>query len=786
MAPALANAIVPLRDEEHKTTEHMRRKTARALKQRNRMAEVNPLGCVDDNVALVLGRLVTSTPLPRVEAEGIEYIEPDYRSAKQKKREKKLAKKMAKQLAHSEDKAVTEPEPLPEVTKPKVEKAPVVVPPVTQPKQAAATQGKLDDHHRLDQFTGLLKSAGAEKAMMFLRDCFGVKDTQDGCRLSDHSEALMMEYIRTHVSTLQAVSLSIEQRPYGGVNPHFTEYKTRRTESMWQHHNGPVVTKWKGEDYLVSESIEKWENRNGELHLVGVEKVRRIRQIHIGCLQWLEKGDEFDYVRCDLGVGTEHHNFTLQTFTHNTPLMVGDLRVGVQCQTTSVAVPQVSEATRTARKARVIRGKISEHAVAERLAEVTFKDPASVANNVVSIADFAERQAANSDSYLSDVDAQSFDGSAALELPAEGLRLDPKQPDETIIAPAHLQSVRRSRPDTVDRNHQRMLAFRDNTLLRMIPRYVVHNTETVPVTTQVSVQEQHVMAPAMPDTSDTLTLMGEFSAPPVARKKVARNDNVRSMTTATDAAYQTWCNGRESRAAWEKNKRDMAEYAEQRLGESWLTDAKRVGLPLYNGSLTKAERLVRLGNTRLMNTEKTPQELKSLHERDDYSYEAWAFDPDKPKTDLQLWFMRADWEESVHHEFTTMDMAYACVRTNVTGYHNVGDTTSCYNGTLDKVKSTVILPAAGLELSGQGEALVVDVAGHELVADKPLIVTKPDTIDYIKEDSIFSQIMASVPGAMTEIQRALVEAINTGVPVSEVRRLVSQYSLESDGGILVA
>ena len=765
MALALAEAIVSLRGEKHRPSNYDRRKMVKAARSLEGLAGPTHVGLVDDWTAAALGTLATSKTLPHVKADGVEYIEPNYRTAKQKKRDKKQAKQLAKRAASSGDKAIKKPEDLPKVTKPKVEKAPVSTKAVkTKPMPAAKTPVKHTAKAvSTDMFIDIFTSTGIEEAYAYLRDCFGVDDSRNNSRVSAHCEALMMEYISAHAHTFLAVSLVIEEAPYGRVNPHFAMYKSRRTESMWQHHNGPLVTRWKGEPYLISESHGYWEAMGTDDEHYVEAKRRRGHRLPIGYLQWLEEHAVMNKTVCELG--GEDHNRSLQTFSRRSPIMVGDLRVGTELSTTSVLVPHTTLAVQEEYQGREVRSGISRIVVAGRLAE-------GGRDNVVAV-DFV-----NKEKVVASVEVQKETN----DLPPT---VSTQQPDDSVVAPAHLQAVKASR-HTVDRNHQRMLAFRDTALQRLMPRYVVHNTEAAPVTTQTvtTVQPVHDFGVK----GSALYTLGRFDckAPAANDKVVGHNDDLRSLSSATEETYQTWCNGRESRAAWEKDKATQARYMDRRLGEAWLKSAKRVGLPLYDDRLTKAERLNRLGSTRLLNAPTyTPREMQLIHQNDDYSYESnkWSM-PQTHCADLRLWLLRAEWADSVHHEFTTTDMAYACVRTSVAGTRHVSETFSCTED------ARIVLPAAGLELSGQGKALVVDLAGHEVVADKPLIVTKPDdTIVTVKEESLFSQIMASVPGAMTELQSALVKAIDTGVPVSEVRRLVSQYSefhTESDGGILVA
>lgn len=859
MAPVRSSAVVDLRDEDIKVTEHMRRKSARAVKQRNRMAEVSP-GCVDDAVAVALGTLASSeTPLPRVEADGVEYLEPDYRSAKQKKRAKKATRKAAKKSEHvpSEAKVVTPPpkvkQPKVETTKPEAVTPPVKVKvekpkvqakaaPVIKPKVSLEKQVSLDDHHRSDQFVGLLRSAGTEKAMLFLRDCFGVVSDPTCKRTMDeeHNEALMMEYIKQHVDTFRSAVHSMDDRPYGRVDPHgktprFVQYLSRRTENMWQHHDGPVVTEWDGKPYTVTEPAEMWcgrlneETGEVEAHFLGHGHRRYVKRIHIGYLQWLEGNTGMEKMVCELGVDREEgplrgSDWIFHIFSRHYPVMIGDLRIGLEKSTISCWIPVKNKEDEEARKGREVRSKISIITVAGRLAEpMVRKDPVTVADNVLSIAEFTERQAASSAKHLVEVDAQLFDGLAANDVPddtvvesknllgdptvyyqspVDARHQDKEEPDATVVAPAHFQATKHRTEPLVDRNHQRMLAFRDSALTRLLPRYVIDNTETAPVTMQHVLKDQSAMA-YNPGNSNVLTLMGDFVANVAAKTVVARFrlPSPRQLAWQDEQAkarfdrrvdLAKWRNGRESRAAWELDKRNQARYMDRRLGESWLSSPKRVGLPLHDVRICKADRITRLDDVRWANLpEYSSRDMQAIHERDDYTYDTWAFAQDKPLTDLQAWFERAAWKDE-QHEMTTLDFAYACVKSTVAGHRVVFDTFAVKASTSSEVESPiitnieVIIPEAGLELSGQGKALVVDVAGNELVADNQPIVSKPDTIDLVKEDIVFSQIMAAVPGAMTEVKAALIEAIDTGASVSEVRRIASQYTTETPGGILVA
>lgn len=842
MAPVKTAAVRSLRCENEKVTEHMRRKEARVVKQRNRMVDVNPAD-FDSLVATALTSLASSAPLPRVKTAGVEYIEPDFRTAKQKRRAKKDAKKATKRAAL--EAKVVQPKPVvldkdvvkPKAVKPEVQVKEQEVVDLSKTATVKSTPPAEDnsvDHNRLNVFTDRMKSGDMTGARAFLRTCFGMdceNNTPDEQLLA---EAYYLNYLHTYAIAIRKDADVIESTPYGSVEPRFVGYKSRMTNAMWKFHNGPVVTQWEGKPYTVSEKYSEWDlNEDGVPGFAYRAKRVFTKPTHKGFIKAAEKFTPIGVCGIgmeerDLAPAQRGRNWSLQTMKMSYPVMIGDVQVGTEVAVINCLVPRKCLNDKELRDGRVAHSETSRNRVAARTAtpivKIELATPSD--NKVVSITDFVERQATLAEEYTGDTSVPAAndvpDSTKHCHPPAEGQRwLGKEEPDAIVVAPAHLQATKHRTEPHVDPDHQRMLAFRENTLTRLLPRYLVHKTEAAPVTMQIVVQ----CLPDIPMVKDVnrnaLTLLGNFVAPecttPVAIKppKDARDGTLASKRAhyalhgrtipvsnarlnaenkelkegrARIIAASKWRHGRETRALWEMDKRAQLDYTGDVSRLVLRHSPKRHMLLLPDTPLSYASRKQRMYILKLANKHAARRpyaELAIVSHMDDQAYSVWSSMQNRHPL-ISEWLERAAWKEA-HPEVTMIDYVHLRIKNEVAGHRHVFETFP-YKVRLEKrctSESQIVLPAAGLELTGQGTPLVIDTAGIEMVADKPLIVIEPER-NQVTEENILSQIMSVMPGAMTEAQQAVSEAIEAGVPASEVRRLVSQYTQVTTGGILYA
>ena len=319
-------------------------------------------------------------PLEKV-AQPLDNVDPVIKVTKKKKVKVPktidgLTKKQRRALRKSATKAKRKAKRKVEVSTTSVK--PTVTKPVKQSSDDVSLADKLQTTSVLEVFLDRLSNGEVAKARRFLRSVFALDCKQT---IKDYDDRLfqMNKFISNNAERILGDSLVLEKTAYGVASPDAYLPIPQKSDAEWDKHDGPIVDTWEDKPYRVSQTYPKWmavskikgqyPHRREELYSlleqaydddnvvvgdddilfkVGMQKRMFVLPIPANYMAWLELSTPITMTKSGrslasmFGEGGDEggtYEVVFMYYTHNEPLFLGDIRIGVRCNTVVTYVP---------------------------------------------------------------------------------------------------------------------------------------------------------------------------------------------------------------------------------------------------------------------------------------------------------------------------------------------------------------------------------------------------------------------------------------------------------------